>query len=214
MEESEITTLIEASPRNDLTFTSGDITYNLVPFIVLIILIFALRIFSLIGLDLFGGLDSGSSGSGYGSSSYDAPSTSYGSPSSGYGAPSSSYGSPSSSYGSPSSSYGSPSSSYGSPSSSYGLKTGQDLYYLYPGAATSIDDNFGNIDLTKTDNDYLTRLLNVNTGATQGNIAGVNVQYPSYNPYLAAVQLQQQQLQEQQLQQLQQQNLQGVKKRK
>jgi len=200
MEESEITTLIEASPRNDLTFTSGDITYNLVPFIVLIILIFALRIFSLIGLDLFGGLDSGSSGSGYGSSSYDAPSTSYGSPSSGYGAPSSSYGSPS--------------SSYGSPSSSYGLKTGQDLYYLYPGAATSIDDNFGNIDLTKTDNDYLTRLLNVNTGATQGNIAGVNVQYPSYNPYLAAVQLQQQQLQEQQLQQLQQQNIQGIKKRK
>merc|ERR1712224_673544 len=186
MEESEIKTLIDASPRNDLTFTSGDITYNLVPFIVLIILIFALRIFSLIGLDLFGGLDSGTSGSGYGSSSYDAPSTSYGSPSSGYGAP----------------------------SSSYGLKTGQDLYYLYPGAATSIDDNFGNIDLTKTDNDYLTRLLNVNTGATQGNIAGVNVQYPSYNPYLAAVQLQQQQLQEQQLQQLQQQNLQGIKKRK
>jgi len=200
MEESEIKTLIDASPRNDLTFTSGDITYNLVPFIVLIILIFALRIFSLIGLDLFGGLDSGTSGSGYGSSSYDAPSSSYGSPSSGYGAPSSSYGSPS--------------SSYGSPSSSYGLKTGQDLYYLYPGAATSIDDNFGNIDLTKTDNDYLTRLLNVNTGATQGNIAGVNVQYPSYNPYLAAVQLQQQQLQEQQqLQQLQQ-NLQGIKKRK
>ena len=123
---------------------------------------------------------------------------------SGYGAPSSSYGSPSPSYDSPSSSYGTPSSSYGTPSSSYGLKTSQDLYYLHPGTFTQVDENFGNIDLSQTQNEYLTRLLNVNNQAASqgkyvnlnGNIAGVNVQYPSYNPYMAAYQLQQQQLQQ------------------
>ena len=72
-------------------------------------------------MDLFSGLDTGSTG--YGSSSYDAPSTSYQ-----VSGTSSSYGAPSPSYGSPA-----PAPSYGAPSSSYGLKTGNDLYYLYPG---------------------------------------------------------------------------------
>merc|ERR1712083_103401 len=145
---------VNARSIGDLTFTSGDITYNLVPFIILIILFFAIRLFTLVGFgdlgDSFGDL----TGSGYGA----------------------------------------PSSSYGTPSSSYGLKTSQDLYYLHPGTFTQVDENFGNIDLSQTQNEYLTRLLNVNNHATSqgkyanlnGNIAGVNVQYPSSNPYMAA----------------------------
>jgi len=179
------------------TFVSGDTTYNLCPLIGLLFVLFFVRIFTLIGFD---GLSGPSTG-------YDAPSTSYGSPPSSYDAPSTGYGSPAPSY-------DAPAPSYSSPASTYGLRN-QDLYYLYPEAFQNVDENFGNVDLTQTQNDYLTRLLSSNTGATgqgnngatsQGNIAyqgngiaGVNVQYPSYNPYLANYQLQQnQQLQQHQ----------------
>merc|ERR1711935_807107 len=163
------------------TFVSGDTTYNLCPLIGLLFVLFFVRIFTLIGFDGLSGIGGDTSGSGYGapSTGYDAPST-----------------------------------SYSSPASTYGLRN-QDLYYLYPEAFQNVDENFGNVDLTQTQNDSLTRLLSSNTGATgqgnngatsQGNIAyqgngiaGVNVQYPSYNPYLANYQLQQnQQLQQHQ----------------
>merc|ERR1712172_334167 len=183
-----------------LTYTDGSITYNFCPLFGLIVLFILFEI-TLIGFDGLSGIGGDTSGSGYG-----APST-------GYDAPSTSYGSPPSSYDAPSAGYESPAPSYSSPASTYGLRN-QDLYYPYPEAFQNVDENFGNVDLTQTQNDYLTRLLSSNNIATgqgnngatsQGNIAyqgngiaGVNVQYPSYNPYLANYQLQQQQLQQHQ----------------
>ena len=130
------------------------------------------------------------------SGSYGAPSSGYGAPSSSYGAPSSSYGAPSSSYGSPAPSYSAPSSGYSSPSSSFtntntiangGAKV-QDLYYLN---SATVGDDIGNIDLTNfneltpSQQDYIARLLTINAGNTNNN-AGLAVQYPNYNPYLAS----------------------------
>ena len=73
-------------------------------------------------------------------------------------------------YGSPAPSYDAPAPSYSSPASTYGLRN-QDLYYLYPEAFQNVDENFGNVDLTQTQNDYLTRLLSSNSvGTGQGYI--------------------------------------------
>ena len=73
-------------------------------------------------------------------------------------------------YGSPAPSYDAPAPSYSSPASTYGLRN-QDLYYLYPEAFQNVDENFGNVDLTQTQNDYLTRLLSSNNiGTGQGYI--------------------------------------------
>jgi len=181
MEESNQQSI---SPRSfgDLTYTTGDITYNLAPIIGLIILFFIFRIASLIGFDSFGGDSSG----------YGAPSSSYGAPSPSYGAPAPSYGAPEPSYGAPAPSYGTPSTGYstggitgtlsGTSLVSGGAKNYQQLYANL-GALNSVQDNIGNIDYTDNsvgnNADYLTRLLQV-----QSLLGGQNVQQQVYNPYL------------------------------
>ncbi|TRY80560.1 hypothetical protein TCAL_04556, partial [Tigriopus californicus] len=98
------------------SFTTGDITWNLFPIVLIIGLLYLIRVgFLLEGKD--------DSSSGYGDSSgsgYGAPSSGYGAPSESYGAPAPSYGAPSESYGAPAPSYNAPTPSYGAPASSFG----------------------------------------------------------------------------------------------
>ena len=151
-----------------------------------------------------------SSSNGAPSSSYGTPASSYGAPAPSYGAPA-----PSSGYGASNNNFGASganSNNFGTSGTSnfgaslaapnnngYGGAKVSDLYYL--NAFQTSDENIGNIDLTQSQqNDYIAQLLsannynlnnvnNVNTNNAllqQANAAGLNVQYPSYNPYLAS----------------------------